>query len=299
MWGRGLRGNSAGCSALFHFQSLPPSPTSKLGPCGSDFWVGGFVYVLGSFGSFQRTLLWGWEFLLLPQPPQVFLVRCFEGSFPHAGTLGCVLCLGPQLFLLVYPHTNVGPPVLPATVLPALALQPLPCCKSSLFQLPSLPLLPVWMTVPSLTPWLSDIHTVRFSGRSGYFLFLNLLLSFWLCEEAKCIYLRLHLGQKSRKEKFIIWYSKTLGWIGQTDLWMVDPECGTLFLWAWNIQPLGFHLHGPWPGNKGSSIQLAQTEKSRGRILIGLTRLMCPCEAQSLWSGIEDWDYWPSSGPNQ
>ena len=63
---------------------------------------------------------------------------------------------------------------------------------------PTLPLLLVWMNVSFLTPWLSDFHTVRFSDRSGCFLFLNLLLSFfWLCEEAKCVYLCLHLGQKS------------------------------------------------------------------------------------------------------
>ena len=62
---------------------------------------------------------------------------------------------------------------------------------------PSLPLLPVWVNVSSLTPWLSDFHTVQFSGSSGYFLFWNLLLSFfWLCEEATCIYLCLHLGWK-------------------------------------------------------------------------------------------------------
>ena len=53
------------------------------------------------------------------------------------------------------------------------------------------------MNVSSLTPWLSDFHTVWFSGSSGGFLFLNLLLSFWLCKEAKCIYLCLHLGRKS------------------------------------------------------------------------------------------------------
>ena len=59
----------------------------------------------------------------------------------------------------------------------------------------SLPLLPVWMNVSSLTPWLLDFHAVQFSGSFDYFLFLNLLLSFfWLCEEAKYIYLCLHLG---------------------------------------------------------------------------------------------------------
>ena len=61
-----------------------------------------------------------------------------------------------------------------------------------------MPLLLVWVNVFSLIPWLSDVHTVRFSVTSGCFLFLNLLLSlFWLCEEAKYIYLCLHLGQKS------------------------------------------------------------------------------------------------------
>ena len=61
----------------------------------------------------------------------------------------------------------------------------------------SLPLLLVLMNVSSLTAWLSDFHIVRFSGISGYFLFLNLLSFFWLCEEAQCAYLRLHLGRTS------------------------------------------------------------------------------------------------------
>ena len=74
---------------------------------------------------------------------------------------------------------------------------------SSLFPVcPSLPLLPVWMQISSLTPCLSDFHTVWYSGSSGYFLFLNLLLPFfWLCKEAKCIYLCLHLGQMSKIRK--------------------------------------------------------------------------------------------------
>ena len=75
--------------------------------------------------------------------------------------------------------------------------QLLPCHESSVLHCPSPPLLPVWMNVSSLTPWLSDFHTVQFSGSSGYFLFLNLLLSFGLSEEAKNIYVHLHLGQKS------------------------------------------------------------------------------------------------------
>ena len=57
----------------------------------------------------------------------------------------------------------------------------------------------VWVNVSSLTPWLLDFHTVRFSVSSGCFFVFKLLLSFfWLCEEAQCIYLLLHLGWKSR-----------------------------------------------------------------------------------------------------
>ena len=60
---------------------------------------------------------------------------------------------------------------------------------------PTLPLLPVWMNGSSWTPWLSDFHTVQFSGSSGCLLFLNLLLSFFcLYKEAKYIYLHLHLA---------------------------------------------------------------------------------------------------------
>ena len=66
------------------FQSLPPLPTSKVGPSGADSPVGGFVYILGPCGSLQGTLLWGWEFLLLPpQPPQVFSIRGLRLYFPE------------------------------------------------------------------------------------------------------------------------------------------------------------------------------------------------------------------------
>ena len=75
------------------------------------------------------------------------------------------------------------------------------CCLAwspFLLAYPSAPLLPVWMNVFSSIPWLSDFHTVQFSGNPCYVLFLSLLLSFfWLCKEVKCIYLHLQLGWKS------------------------------------------------------------------------------------------------------
>ena len=78
--------------------------------------------------------------------------RRFEALFPHAGTLGCVVCFAPLLFLPVYLCADVGPWGLPATTLwgllaavwPALLHSPPPrwicqlplCHKSSTPQLP-------------------------------------------------------------------------------------------------------------------------------------------------------------------
>ena len=52
--------------------------------------------------------------------------------------------------------------------------------------------------ISSLSPWLSDFHTVQFSVSSGCFFVFKLLLSFFcLCEGAQGVYLCLHLGRKS------------------------------------------------------------------------------------------------------
>ena len=111
----------------------------------------------------------------------VFSVRGSEALFPCTGTLGCTVCVTPQLFHPVDLQASVGMPGLPVAALSALALQLLPCHESSPPSCPSLPLLLVWMNVSSLTPWLLEFHTVLFSGTSGCFLFLDLLLSlFWL-----------------------------------------------------------------------------------------------------------------------
>ena len=195
MWGRGVRGNNVTLFALCWFSVTSPTTLNQIGPFWCWFLVGGFVYILGPCGSLQWTLLWVWVFLPPPQPPQVFSVRGFEDLFLHVGTLGCVVCFAPKLFLLVYLHAVVGLPTLPATASTTPVLQPLPCGESSLPGCLSPPLLLVWMNVSSLTPWLSDFHTVWFSVSSGCFLFLNLLLSFfWLFRAAKCTYLCLHLG---------------------------------------------------------------------------------------------------------
>ena len=108
--------------------------------------------------------------LLPPQPPRVFSIRGLRLYFPplEPWVVGCVTqstscCLTVQLQLCPPPSTIHH---LPGSASCRLAVSPLcPGC-------PSPPLLPVWMNV-SLSPWLSDFHTVRFSVSSDCFLFLN------------------------------------------------------------------------------------------------------------------------------
>ena len=102
-------------------------------------------------------------------PTGVFNQR-FEALFPRAGGLGCAVC---HLVHQLLPHW-------PAAALPSPLHNPpprwvgqLPCHESSPPRLPISAPPTVWVRVSSLSPWLSDFHTVRFSVSSGCFLFLN------------------------------------------------------------------------------------------------------------------------------
>ena len=136
------------------------------------------VHARGPCGSLPWTLLWGWEFLLLPpQPPRVFSIRGLRLNFPVLEPWVVWSVSLPPLFLPVYLCANVGPQGLPATTSwgllaaawpaqfhnlpPRWVHEPPPCCESSP------PLLQVWMNVSSLFPWLSEFHTVLFSVSSS------------------------------------------------------------------------------------------------------------------------------------
>ena len=94
-----------------------------------------------------------------------------EVRFPCAGTMDCVVCHWVHQLL---PHQPAAAlPTLLHNLPPCCVFQLVPCLESSLPGCTSLPLLLVWMNVSSLSPWLSDFRTVRFSVSSGCFLFLN------------------------------------------------------------------------------------------------------------------------------
>ena len=194
--GRGEGSEREQCCSLSSwasFQSLPLLPTSKLGPSDVDSLVDGFVYILGPHWSNELS--------------------CEAGNFScHRNTHRI---LQPEILKLYFPTLetwvvwSVSPlgcsPGLPAHKCGTALHQLPPCHESSLPSCPSPPLLSVWANVFSLTPWLLDFHTVWFCGNSVFclFVFKFVVALLLVCEEAKCIYLHLHLAWKSWKCSFI------------------------------------------------------------------------------------------------
>ena len=150
-------------------------------------------------------------------PMGVFNQR-FEALFPCARALGCEVCFAPPLFLPVYLCTNMGLQGLLAAAwpapfhnpLPSWVRQPLPCHESSL------PLLPISAPPTGLDECFFLIslvvglpHSSIFCQFWLFFVFKLLLSFFWLCKEAQCVCLRLHLGQKFLNE-FLIFVTQPL-----------------------------------------------------------------------------------------
>ena len=124
-----------------------------------------------------------------------------------------MVCFTPPPFLPVYLCVSVGPQGLSATTLwgllaaawpapfynppPRWVCQPPPCRKSS----------PPWLLVSALPTGLGECfffislvvrlpYSLIFCQFWLFFVFKLLLSFFWLCEEAQCVYLCLHLGRK-------------------------------------------------------------------------------------------------------
>ena len=122
-------------------------------------------------------------------PTGVFSQR-FEASFPGAGALGCTSCSlahrAPQSTTSLGPPAATLPWVLSPRRLPVSA--PPTCldeCFFFIFLVVGLPCSSIFCQF-----WL-------------VFVFKLLLSFFWLCEEAQCVYLCLHLGQKPTLNIFL------------------------------------------------------------------------------------------------
>ena len=170
--GEGPRGNNGACFTLLPISIFHSDTHNQTGPlwcwfpsgwacaCSRPLWV----------SPMNSPVRLGVALAEASTPTGVFTQR-FEALFPCPGTLGCSIYLATHLFLPVYLYANVGPPAPPASNSPGSPADALLQVLSS--WLPISAPLQVWMNVSSLTPWLSDFHTVRFSVRCGCFLFLN------------------------------------------------------------------------------------------------------------------------------
>ena len=204
------------------FQSLPPLPTSKVGPSGADSQVGGFVYILGPCGSLQQSFpVRLGEFLWLPyQPPQVFSISGLRLYFPTlepwvTQSVSLPSCSSRLISMWKWDHQlHQPPPHWVHQLLPCLAGQLQPCpphstihhlAGSSNHHLATCPLRLAAHLHPSYWfGWMFLLYllgcqiSIQFDFLSVLVVFVfKLLLSFWLCEEVQCIPLHLHLDRKS------------------------------------------------------------------------------------------------------
>ena len=134
-------------------------------------------------------------------PTGVFNQR-FEALFPCAGALGCVVCFSPLPFLPECGAAGSASHYLVGSASCSLAC---PVPQSATLLGPPASTLPRVLSTPPtrLDECFFFISlVVGLPYRSIFcqfwlFFVLKLLLSFfWLCEEAQCIYLHLHLGRK-------------------------------------------------------------------------------------------------------
>ena len=189
MWGSALRGSNGACSTLCRFSVTASATHNQIGPLWCWFPSG--------WACARRWSLWvslttspmrlGVSLAAAPTTKCVFTQR-FEALFPSAGALGCAVCCRVCQLL----------PRRPA----ALVLQPPRCRESSP---PGCSLRPSYGSVLMRLFYLLGCRTsIQFDFMAVwlFFVFKLLLSFFWLCEEAQCVYLCLHLGRKKVGDYF-------------------------------------------------------------------------------------------------
>ena len=156
--------------------------------------------------------------------PNGFSISGLRLYFPVLEPWGCMVCFAPPLFLPIYLHMNVRPPSPQvatsqdppaAPCQPATAPPPPPPAPQSAASLgpPAVALLCVlsaWLPVSAPPTGLDECvffnslvvglpYSSIFCEFWLFFVFKLLLSFFWLCEEAQCVYLRLHLSHNFSK----------------------------------------------------------------------------------------------------
>ena len=213
--GEGPRGSNGARSTLYRTPILHSATHNQTGPLWCWFpsgWACTHSRPLWVSPTTSPVRL-GVSPAAAPTPTGIFNQR-FEALLPCAGALGCAVCFAPPPFLPVYLCANVGSQGLSATTLwgllaaawpaPFHNLPPgwicqLPPCRES-----SLPQLPISAPPTGLDECFCFISLVVglpcgsiFCHFLLFFVFKLLLSFIQLCEEAQCVYLHLHLGQKS------------------------------------------------------------------------------------------------------
>ena len=121
---------------------------------------GGSAYILCPRGPFRWSLLEIWQFLPPPQPLLVFIVRSYGALSSWSWNPGlCGLVWGWDSSLPRCPSRFLS------TTWECGAAHSITTPSPS--HTASLPLLPIWVNVASLNPWLVAFHTARFSDGSG------------------------------------------------------------------------------------------------------------------------------------
>ena len=202
MSGRGQRGNNCSTLALLSFTSLATHKWIE------PFEVLPWCWFLSVWACVHSRAPWApltdSPMRLAVSPTTATPADCYSQRFlklylPGAGTLSCVVCLAPQLFFPVYLHGNVGLPTCPAGP-PVTAL-------SHILSAPPASLDDCFF----FNSFVAGLPYSLIFWQFWLFFVLNWLLSFfWLCEEAKHIYLCLQLGCKLPDFWLLIFYPATL-----------------------------------------------------------------------------------------
>ena len=145
--------------------------------------------------------------MLLPQPPQVFaVISGLRLISPRWNSGFCVVCHPVHQLLSHWPAAALPTPL--HNLPPRWVRQPLPCSES--FPPPTRMLISTLPTGLDECFFLISLvvglpYSLIFCQFWWLFVF-KLLFSFWLCEEAQCVYLHLHLDWKSLNRSLLVDY---------------------------------------------------------------------------------------------